>query len=313
MNHFFTIRVFTGMITVLAVSLLSFFIFNALPGDPARVILGMDADEAAVQELREDMGLDRPVVMRYFKWIADFARGDMGESFGYERPVGAVIRETLPPTISLTLVSTAIAILLSFPLGIMAAKKQNKLPDFLISVFSQAGIVIPGFWLGILLLLLFSVKLGVLPAGGYIPLQEDPFGWFRSILLPSLSLGIISSAVLTRMIRTSILETMNADYTRTAMSKGISRKRLFSKHILKNAMIPVLNVLGLQTATILAGTIIIENVFSIPGLGRTLLMAVQRRDLPVVQGIVVWIALITIIINFTVDIFHMLLDPRIRV
>jgi len=305
-------RLLTGIITVFAVSLLSFFVFNALPGNPAEVILGMDADKSAVENLERELNLDKPSVLRYFLWIGNLITGDLGYSTGYKKPVTGVILSSLPPTLSITLLSVLLTALISFPLGILSAQKHNKLTDYLITSLSQIGLIIPGFWLGIIFLLIFSVQLDLFPSGGYVPLGVNLFDWLRSITLPALSLSIISSSVLIRMIRSSIIENMNEDYARTATGKGVSYNRVFNKHILKNAMIPVLSVFGLQVAAILAGTIIIESVFSIPGMGRLLLYSVQRRDLPVVQGVVLWIAIITILINFIMDLVHMMIDPRIR-
>ncbi len=305
-------RLLTGIITVFAVSLLSFFVFNALPGNPAEVILGMDADKSAVENLERELNLDKPAVLRYFLWIGNLLTGDLGLSTGYKKPVTQVILSSLPPTISITVFSVLLTTLISFPLGILSAQKHNKFIDYLITSFSQIGLIIPGFWLGILFLLVFSVRLNLFPSGGYVPLGVNILEWLKSITLPAFSLAIISSSVLIRMIRSSIIENMNEDYARTATGKGVSYNRVFSKHILKNAMIPVLSVFGLQVAAILAGTIIIESVFSIPGMGRLLLYSVQRRDLPVVQGVVLWIAIITILINFIMDMVHMYIDPRIR-
>ncbi len=305
-------RLLTGLITVFAVSLLSFFVFNALPGNPAQIMLGMDADKSAIERLEKELNLNEPALTRYFLWIGALFKGDLGYSIGYKKPVSEVIISSLEPTASITLMSILIATLVSFPLGIISARHHNKALDYMISAFSQIGLIIPGFWLGILLLLMFSVQLELFPSGGYIPLCEDLRGWASSIALPSLSLGIISSSVLIRMIRSSIIGNMNEDYARTATGKGLSSAKVLRKHVLKNAMIPVLSMFGLQAAAILAGTIIIESVFSIPGIGRLLLYSVQRRDLPVVQGIVIWIAVITIGINFTMDIVHMYIDPRIR-
>ena len=305
-------RILTGIITVLAVSLLSFFVFNALPGNPAEVILGLDADQSAIENLERELNLDKPVVLRYFFWIGNLLKGNLGYSTGYKKPVTQVIISSLPPTISITLLSVLLTTVISFPLGIISARKHNKWLDYLIIGISQIGLIIPGFWLGILFLLVFSVRLHLLPSGGYVPMTVDVVKWLKSIILPAFSLAIISSSVLIRMIRSSIIENMNEDYARTATGKGVSQRRVFNKHILKNAMIPVLSIFGLQVASILAGTIIIESVFSIPGMGRLLLYSVQRRDLPVVQGVVIWIAVITILINFIMDMVHMAIDPRIR-
>ncbi|MDN5360329.1 MAG: peptide/nickel transport system permease protein [Thermotogaceae bacterium] len=305
-------RLLTGIITVFAVSLLSFFVFNALPGNPAQVILGLDADQSAIENLERELNLDKPVVLRYFFWLGDLIKGDLGDSTGYKKPVTEVIISSLPPTLSITILSLLLTTLISFPLGILSAKKHNKFMDYLITSISQIGLIIPGFWLGILFLLLFSVRFHLFPSGGYVPMTVNIFEWLKSIILPALSLAIISSSVLIRMIRSSIIENMNEDYARTATGKGVSERRVFNKHILKNAMIPVLSVFGLQIASILAGTIIIESVFSIPGIGRLLLYSVQRRDLPVVQGVVIWMAVVTILINFIMDMVHMTIDPRIR-
>jgi len=305
-------RLLTGIITVFAVSLLSFFVFNALPGNPAQVMLGLDADQSAIENLEKELNLDKPATLRYFYWIGDLIRGDFGFSISYQKPVIQVIADSMPPTISITLLSIALTVLISFPLGIFSARRHHKWADYLITTLSQIGLIIPGFWLGILFLLVFSVQLNLLPSAGYVPLRINIVDWLRSIILPSLSLAIISSAVLIRMIRNSIIENMNEDYARTATGKGVTQRRVFTKHILKNAMIPVLSIFGLQVASILAGTIIIESVFSIPGMGRLLLYSVQRRDLPVVQGVVIWIAVVTILVNFIMDIIHMAIDPRIR-
>lgn len=305
-------RLLTGIITVFAVSLLSFFVFNALPGNPAQVMLGLDADQSAIENLEKELNLDKPATLRYFYWIGELIRGDFGFSISYQKPVIQVIADSLPPTISITLLSIALTVLISFPLGIFSARRHHKWADYLITTLSQIGLIIPGFWLGILFLLVFSVQLNLFPSAGYVPLRINVIDWLRSIILPSLSLASISSAVLIRMIRNSIIENMNEDYARTATGKGVTQRHVFTKHILKNAMIPVLSIFGLQVASILAGTIIIESVFSIPGMGRLLLYSVQRRDLPVVQGVVIWIAVVTILVNFIMDIIHMAIDPRIR-
>ncbi len=305
-------RIVTGMITIFSVTLISFFVFNLIPGDTARIILGFDADETAVSNLREELGLNSPLSVRYFDWFLDVLRGDLGDSIGYKQPVTDIIADTVSPTISITIFSLIISMLLSLPLGILAALKHNKKSDILITSVSQIGVVIPSFWLGIILLLIFSQNLKLFPYGSYTDITENFSDWLKSIFLPSLSLGLISSAVLTRVIRSSVLENMKEDFIRTAKSKGLKESRIIYKHVLKNSLTPILTVTGLQIASILAGTIIIENVFSIPGMGRLLLYSVQRRDLPVVQGVVLWIAMITVIVNIAVDILQIAIDPRLR-
>jgi len=300
------------MVTVLSVTLISFFIFNIIPGDPARIILGYDADDSAVNSLREKLDLDSPLSIRYVNWFTGILKGDFGESIGYKKPVTEIISESLEPTVSITFLSLIISLVISIPLGIKSAIKHNKNTDLIITVSSQIGVVIPSFWLGILLLMVFSQYLRIFPFGSYTNFGDNFFEWLKSIILPSLSLGLISSSVLTRVVRSSFLENMKEDYVRTAKSKGLFRSKIIYKHIFKNSLIPILTMAGLQLASIIAGTIIIENVFSIPGLGRLLLYSVQRRDLPVVQGIVLWIALTTVIVNLIVDLIHLIADPRLR-
>ncbi|HPE68039.1 MAG TPA: ABC transporter permease [Thermotogota bacterium] len=309
----FARRLLTGLLTVLAVSVLTFFVFSLVPGDPAQVILGLDASDEAIEALRIKMRLDLPVGVRFFFWFGNLLRGDFGDSTGYHRPVIGVLLEAAGPTLSITLLSGALTLLVSFLLGVWAFRKPNSLRDFLVRFFSQTGLVIPSFWLGILLLLFFSQKLGWFPSGSYTPIGESPGKWLRSIFLPSFSLMLVSTAILTRIIRNALLDNSREDFVRTAKSKGVEPAVVLRKHILKNAMVPIVTVFGLQLTSILAGTIIIENIFSIPGLGRLLLTAVGRRDLPLVQGIVLWIGFFTIAINIATDILHAMLDPRVEV
>jgi len=293
--------------------MLSFFIFNMLPGDPALVMLGLDADEEALATLRKELNLEEPGIIRFGRWIADLASGNLGQSIAYRKPVSQVISESLPPTVSITIASCVITFVFSLLLGILAVKYRNRFPDYLLTLGAQLGIVIPSFWMGILLLFVFTLKLEWFPFGQYAPLSEGIGAWFRTIFLPSLSVSFVAISLMMRMVRTSLLENAREDFVRTAKSKGVSRNKIIYKHILKNAMVPIVTLFGLQVSSILAGSIIIENVFSIPGIGRLLLIAVQRRDLPVVQGIVLWMAAMTVAINVVTDVAHTLLDPRVSV
>ncbi|HNR63652.1 MAG TPA: ABC transporter permease [Thermotogota bacterium] len=308
---FFFKRLITGFITILAVALLSFFIFNMLPGDPALVMLGLDADAGALTALRKELNLEEPGIIRFGRWIADLSSGNLGRSITYRKPVLQVILESLPPTMSIAIVSCVMTLVFSLLLGMLAVKYHNRFADYFLTLGAQLGIVIPSFWMGILLLFVFTLKLEWFPFGQYAPLRAGFFPWFRTIFLPSLSVSFVAVSMMMRMVRTSLLENAREDFVRTAKSKGVPRNKIIYKHILKNAMVPIVTLFGLQVSSILAGTIIIENVFSIPGIGRLLLIAVQRRDLPVVQGIVLWMAAMTVVINVVTDFAHMLLDPRV--
>ncbi|HNW47805.1 MAG TPA: ABC transporter permease [Thermotogota bacterium] len=304
-------RLITGFITILAVALLTFFIFNLLPGDPALVMLGLDADSEVLSALRKELNLEAPAILRFGHWIADLASGDFGRSITYRKPVTQVIVESLPPTLSITIVGSALTLVLSLFLGILAFKRHNRWFDYALTLGSQLGIVIPSFWMGILLLFVFTLKLEWFPFGQYAPLRTGFFSWLRTIFLPSLSVSLVAISMMMRMVRSSLLENAREDFVRTAKSKGVPERKIVYKHILKNALGPIVTLFGLQISSILAGTIVIENVFSIPGIGRLLLLAVQRRDLPVVQGVVLWIATMTVLINIVTDFVHMLLDPRV--
>jgi peptide/nickel transport system permease protein len=304
-------RLITGVITVFAVALLSFFIFNLLPGDPALVMLGFDADYEALATLRQQLKLDEPWVIRFGYWLSSLLTGNAGDSVTYHRPVSELLVESLPPTLSITLLSSIFTLVVSFSLGIFAVIFHHRFPDIVLTLIAQVGVVIPSFWVGILLLMVFTLKLQWFPFGQYTPMSTSFVEWLRSVFLPSVSVSLLSVSLMMRMIRASLLETLKEDYVRTARSKGLEERKVFFKHIMKNAMIPVLTLFGLQITSILSGSIIIENVFSLPGLGRLLLLSVQRRDLPVVQGIILWMAFITVLINITVDFLHTLFDPRV--
>jgi peptide/nickel transport system permease protein len=274
-------------------------------------MLGFDADYEALTTLRQQLRIDDPWVIRFGYWLSSLFTGNAGDSVTYHRPVSELIIESLPPTLSITLLSSVFTLVISFSLGILAVIFHHRFPDVILTLIAQVGVVIPSFWVGILLLMVFTLKLQWFPFGQYAPISTGFFEWLRSVFLPSVSVSLLSVSLMMRMIRTSLLETLKEDYVRTARSKGLEERKVFFKHIMKNAMIPVLTLFGLQITSILSGSIIIENVFSLPGLGRLLLLSVQRRDLPVVQGIVLWMAFITVFINIAVDFFHTLFDPRV--
>ncbi|MFQ5795408.1 MAG: ABC transporter permease [Candidatus Bipolaricaulia bacterium] len=312
MVDYFIRRLFTLVVVLLLISIITFVILNAIPGDPALIILGVEADPDLLDRLREQLGLNRPLHLQYWYWISGVVKGDLGSSIHYSVPISSLIVSRLSVTLPLAALATVLAVMLSIPLGIYAATHQNRIGDFSSMVLSQLGLSVPSFWIGILLIILFAVHLGWFPAGGFTYWSENAVAALKSLLLPALALGVAQAAVLTRITRSSMLEVLHEDYIQTARSKGLAERVVIYKHGLKNAFISILTILGLQIGALLTGSIIIENVFSLPGLGRLVLGSIGQRDLPVVQGIVVFFAAMIILINFIVDILYGYLNPRIR-
>ncbi|MGQ9645346.1 MAG: ABC transporter permease [Thermodesulfobacteriota bacterium] len=305
-------RIFILMVTLLVVSMVIFAVLMVIPGDPAQIVLGIHATPETLQLLRHKMGLDRPIVIQYLAYIKNALTGDLGRSITYDVPISSLIFSRLQVTVPLAILSMIFAILVSIPTGIYSSLHRNRIGDYGIMVFSQVGLAVPAFWAGILLILLFAVTLHWFPAGGFQGWLPDPLRAMKSLLLPALSLGFVRAAVLTRMTRSSMLEVLGEDYIRTARSKGLSKRRIVYKHAFRNAIIPVLTIIGLQASDLLAGAIIIENVFHLPGIGRLVFEAIGQRDLPVIQGVVLFIAALIVIMNFLVDVAYRYLDPRIR-
>jgi peptide/nickel transport system permease protein len=300
------------ILTLLLVSMVIFAILMVIPGDPAQIILGINATPETLQKLRQQMGLDRPVILQYLHYMKNLALGDLGRSITYDVPITSLILSRLQVTVPLAILSLIFAIAISIPMGIYSSLHRNQAGDYGIMIISQIGLAVPAFWAGILLILLFAVTLQWLPAGGFQSWQTDPVKALRSLLLPAFSLGFVRAAVLTRMTRSSMLEVLGEDYIRTARSKGLSKRRVVYKHAFRNAIIPVVTIIGLQAGDLLAGAIIIENVFHLPGIGRLVFEAIGQRDLPVIQGVVLLIAMIIVVINFVIDVIYRYLDPRIR-
>ncbi|WP_296626409.1 ABC transporter permease [uncultured Negativibacillus sp.] len=298
--------------TILLVSIITFVVFQILPGDPAQIILGVDADPAQIENLRATMNLDKGYVERYLIWLTNALKGDLGVSYRYSRAVSELISESFFVTSSLAVYSIALTILIGLPLGIFIAKNSKKKITTGISMLSQLGISVPSFCMGIVLISIFSVNLGWFDSIGYIPASESLTGWFKTMFLPSLSIAFGSSAVLARYIRVSIANQQKQDYVRTAKSKGLSEKIIMNQHILRNSLIPVITILGMLVADILGGSIIIENVFSLPGIGKLISTSITTRDLPLIQGLTVYLAGIVVICNFGVDILYSIIDPRIK-
>ncbi len=298
--------------TLLLVSGVIFLVLQVIPGDPAQIILGIQATPENLEELRHKLGLDLPLAVQYWNWISALLRGDFGRSITYDIPIRNLIGSRLAVTFPLAILSILFAVAISLPLGIYAALRRNRPGDYGVMIFSQIGLAVPAFWAGILLILLFAVHLHWFSAGGFKSWAESPAGALKSLLLPALSLGLIRAAVLARLTRSCMLEALGEDYVRTARSKGLAERVVVYKHALRNALIPVVTIVGLQMGELLAGAIVIENVFNLPGLGRLIFLAIGQRDLPVVQGVGVLIAFFIVIVNFAVDLIYGLVDPRIR-
>jgi peptide/nickel transport system permease protein len=298
--------------TLFFVSVLVFVVVRVLPGDPALIILGIEAEPAAAARLREAMGLDRPIPVQYVEWVAGALRGDLGVSVQYGVPVGGLIVSRLAVSLPLTLMAALIMGALALPLGVFAATRQRRLGDYATMVLSQLGIAVPAFWAGLLLILLFSVRLGWFRSGGFDGWGQGVGPALKSLLLPALALGLFQFAVLTRTTRSAVLEVLREEYVKTARAKGVGEAAVLFRHALRNAMIPIVTVAGIQVGQLLAGSIVLESVFYLPGLGRLALGAISARDLPVVQGVVLFVASGIVAVNAAVDILYGFLDPRIR-
>lgn len=300
------------IITLLVASSVVFFVLEILPGDPAAVMLGINAEADTLAALRAELGLDRPIAVRYLNWLGDLVQGDLGTSYTYDVPVLELIMERVTLSFPLAVLSITLSTLIAIPLGIIAASNHTKVMDFLVMIFSQLGIAIPNFWFALLLIIFFSVFMGVLPAGGFAGWDAGVIPALKSLLLPTVALALPQAAILTRVTRSSLLEVLKEDYIRTAQARGCSRRRTLWRHALRNALIPVVTIMGLQFSFLLAGTIIIENVFYLPGIGRLIFQAIAQRDLIVVKNLVILLAAAVIVINFIVDMLYAVIDPRLR-
>lgn len=305
-------RIILFVVTMAIVSFITFAVFQILPGDPIRTMLGTEADEVQVETLRKELGLDQPLYVQYFDWAKGLVTGDLGESIRFSMPVKELLMDRLPVTISLAAITLLIVIIVAVPLGIFVAKRQNKMSDVVFSSITQVGMAIPSFWLGMLLILYLGMNFSFFSISGYVPWTESIAGALGAILLPALTIAIPQIAVKFRYVRNAILEQLRLDYVRTIRSKGITEKFVMYKHVLRNSMIPILTIFGLITAEVVAGTIIVEQVFALPGIGQLLITSIGYRDFPLVQGIVMYITFVVVFINFFVDILYSVLDPRIR-
>ncbi|WFE97919.1 ABC transporter permease [Micromonospora sp. WMMD987] len=312
MGRFVLRRLLQSVVVLLGVTLVVFLLLQLVPGDPVRVSLGTRFDQQTYDALRERSGLDRPLVAQYFSYVGHALTGDLGVSFRSGRPVTAIVLERLPATGSLAVTAVLLALLVAFPLGVLSAVRSGSFVDHAARVFSQVGVSVPDFWTGIMGILLFAGVLGWLPPSGYVALTDDPMAWASHVALPAAAVGLVTASILTRFIRSSVLEVLAEDYVRTAEAKGLRRRVVVVRHVLRNALIPVVTVVGVQLASLVGGVIVIEVLFAWPGIGRLTYDAVQARDYPVLQGAVLFVATLFLLTNLLVDVLYARLDPRIR-
>ena len=304
-------RVLLALPILFIVSVLCFSMINLIPGDPATVILGPEASEQAKEQMRERLGLDKPIVVQYVDWLGGVLHGDLGKSLIDGTPVATLIKQRAPVTIELALGAFAVSFTIAVIAGILGAYRRGTWVDYVSTGFALGGISIPHFWLGMMFIIIFAVYLGWLPASGYVPFFEDPAANIAVMILPVLATGLRESAELMRMLRSSLLEELGSDYVRTAFSKGLSRRVVVIRHAVRNALIPFVTASGLQIAALLGGLVVTEQVFQLPGVGRLIVESILERDYTVVQGAVLTVTVIVILINVLVDLLYAVIDPRI--
>ncbi|MCL5045475.1 MAG: ABC transporter permease [Actinobacteria bacterium] len=297
---------------LLVVGIVVFTLVHLAPGDPAAIILGPDADPGDVARLHRQMGLDQPILRQFLNWSSRALVGDLGESVFLRKPVTGALAERLGPTLSLAVLAEAIAVLIAIPAGVVAAWRRGRWPDYIVMVFALLGISMPSFWLGLNAILLFAVQWHLLPVAGYTPITQGFVKWLRYLTLPALTLGMVHAGLIARMVRTAMMDVIQEDFVRTARAKGLSQFAILLKHVLRNALVPVVTVLGMSFGLLIGGSIVVETVFTIPGIGQLIINSVQRRDYPLIQGAVLLIALVYVTLNLLVDVLYGALDPRIR-
>ncbi len=313
MLDFLVRRVAISIVTLFVISLIVFTGVRMIPGDPARVMGGTDADAAGLAEIRQKYGLEDPIPVQYLRWLGLALRGDLGESIRTRESVVRTVTRKLPITLELASLSLLVALAISIPAGVFSAVRRNTLWDFLANAVSLCGLSVPSFWLGIMLILLLSVRLHWLPASGFVPLLENPWANLQRMMMPAFVLGAGLAAVLMRQTRNSMIDILSADYIRTAWSKGLGGRAVIFRHAIRNGLIPVVTILGLQTGALMGGAVVTEQIFVVPGFGRLIVEAVFTRDYPLVQGVVLITASAYVLVNLLVDLSYSLLNPRIRI
>ena len=300
------------LVTLLVVSLLIFTVMDLMPGDPASIMLGTSASPDTIAAMRHQLGLDLPLALRYGHWLAGIVTGDLGQSYTYGVPVAGLIAERLTVTLPLALIAVLLSLAFAIPLGALAASHRGGPLDRLASVVSQIGVAVPAFWVALLLIMLFSTTLGLMPSGGFPGWDAGFWAAIEALLMPAVALALPQAGVLTRVTRAAVLSTIHEDFIRTARAKGLSARAVLWRHAMPNALIPILTVLGLQATFLVAGAVLVENVFNLPGLGRLAFQALSQRDLIVMQDVVLFFTALVIIINFIVDLAYLAIDPRLR-
>lgn len=304
-------RLVSLLLTLFAASLVVFVVLRLLPGDPAAIILGVNARPDTLAALRHQLGLDRPIWIQFVGWIVGFVRGDLGSSYTYNVPVATLVGERVAVSLPLACLAIVLSTAIAIPVGVFTAARRGRALDTLVMGGAQIGVAIPNFWLGLLLILLFAIRLHWFPASGFAGWEQGVRAGVRSLILPSLALALPQAAILARVTRTSVLETLSANFVRTARAKGLSPRAALWRHAVPNALIPVITIMGLQFSFLLAGTIIVENVFTLPGLGRLIFQAIAARDLIMVQDLVLLLAGSVVVVNFIVDLAYAMVDPRL--
>ncbi len=305
-------RIAGAIPVVLLVTLITFGLMRLLPGDVSAALAGVSATPAEREQIRHNLGLDEPVQVQLVRWYSDLLRGDLGRSLFLGKPVTQATFERLPVSLSISAYSLVLTLVLGLASGILAAMRQNSWVDQAAMIFAMLGISMPNFWIGLMMIVLFSVHLGWLPTGGYVPIEQDFLGWLRTATMPAVSLALLQVGLLARITRSTMLEVLRQDYVRTARAKGLPNYLVIGKHALANAMIPIVTVVGIIVSLLISGSVVTETVFSIPGVGQLLTSAILNRDYPMIQGALLFVTLIVVGINIAMDIAYAWLDPRVR-
>jgi peptide/nickel transport system permease protein len=305
-------RIAGAIPVVLLVTLITFGLMRLIPGDVSAALAGVSATPAEREQIRHNLGLDQPVQVQLVRWYSDLLRGDLGRSLFLGKPVTEATFERLPVSLSLSAYALLLTLILGLGSGILAAMRQNSWVDQAAMIFAMLGISMPNFWIGLMMIVLFSVHLGWLPTGGYIPIEQDFLGWLRSATMPAVSLALLQVGLLARITRSTMLEVLRQDYVRTARAKGLPQYLVIGKHALANAMIPIVTVVGIIVSLLISGSVVTETVFSIPGVGQLLTSAILNRDYPMIQGALLFVTLLVVGINIAMDIAYAWLDPRVR-
>lgn len=312
MKRYIAKRIAHSLLVIYFVATVVFLAVRAIPGDPARLMLGGDANPAAIAALREELGLNQPIYIQYIRWLRKIVVGDFGNSIRTQEPVLDLLIQVAGPTVSIAALGMLIALSIAIPAGIISAVKRYQMEDYIATFVSFFGISVPAFWIGIILILLVGIRLPWLPTFGYTPIDEGIIPWLTSVILPAIAVGLPYGGILMRMMRSSMLEVLNEDYMRTARAKGINNNLVLFKHGLQNALIPVVTIAGILLAIVIGGVVAVEIVFGIRGLGRLLIGSINRRDFPLIQGTVILISFVFVFANLVIDILYTIINPKIK-